>query len=157
MLILTTFAVSSPTIIKIYKYPQQSIARHKNFISENLTYSKHQSGIYYYIEQLKLGLEDFTYKPEKFNIIVLWGITLEPTVFYFLLIGLIYSFRHILSPQFLLIILNYVIMFIPIVVLYRFSSVWREFGFLPTIYILSALGMYFLYQLISRVARIFTP
>lgn len=157
LLTLTVSLIVSPTIIKIYKYPQQSIARHKNFVSENITYSKNQTGVFYYLEQLKLGVEDFTYKSEKFNIIMLWGITLEPFVFYCFIIGLLYSLRYIARPPFFLILLNYVVMFIPIVVLYRFTSVWREFGFLPTIYILSSFGVYLLYKLITRLTRIVTP
>ena len=155
-LVLIVFVVISPTIVKINKYPQQSIGRHKNFVSENITYSQNQQGSYYYLKQLELGFEDFLYKPEKFNIIGLWGIILEPIVFYFFIIGLLYSLRYAARPPFFLVLLNYIIMFIPIVVLYRFSSVWREFGFLPTIYILSSLGIYFIFKSISHLIGIFT-
>jgi hypothetical protein len=154
LLILTITLIISPTIVKVCKFPQQSIARHKTFLSENVAYSKNQKGIFYYLDQLKLGFEDFTYKPEKFNIPALWGITLEPFVYYCFVIGLLYSLLYIMRPPFFLILVNYVLMFIPIVVLYRFTSVWREFGFLPTIYMLAAIGLVALQKIISRLIRL---
>ncbi|OGH24142.1 MAG: hypothetical protein A3B47_04715 [Candidatus Levybacteria bacterium RIFCSPLOWO2_01_FULL_39_24] len=156
LLSLTIFLMTSPTVIKINKYPRQSIARHRDFISQNIVNSKNQSVINYYFEQLKLGLTDFEYKQEKFNIVGLWGVTLEPFVFLFFLMGLTYTFLRIAMPQYFLIIANYIIMFIPIVILYRFTSAWREFGFLPTIYITASIGIYASHKLISRFIRFFT-
>ncbi|MBI4226310.1 glycosyltransferase family 39 protein [Candidatus Roizmanbacteria bacterium] len=140
LFVLSTFIVSSPTFVKIYRYPRLSIQRHKNFFSENVTLSKNQGGIKYYIIQLQLALKDFNFSKAKYTIIGLWGITIEPIVIISMLIGILYILRFIYKPQHILMFLFFMIMFIPIVILNRFSSIWREYGFLPTIYGFAAIG-----------------
>lgn len=141
---LTAFMVFSPTLAKIYNYPSQSIGRHKNFTNENFDKSKNGGGFFYYIDQFILGLDDHLYTRNKYDIPGLWGITIEPVITFCFIIGLlitVFGFRQ--YPQMLIILLNWMVMFIPIVVLNRTTSVWREYGFLPSIFILAAFGAYF--------------
>lgn len=151
VLMTTTFMVISPTIAKIYKYQPTSIGRHKDLIFENLNYSKNQGRFVYYIDQIKSVFKDFISHEDIYNM-TLWGIILEPAVLFFFLVGFVYSIKYLFHYPFfiLLIYLDFFISFIPLVVYYR-SSIWREYGFLPTIYIFSAIGMAIIYNIISKV------
>lgn len=152
LLLLATFTiylVSFPTLIKIFKYPNGSISRHQIFLKENLVKSK--GNIYYYTDQIKLVLLDFVPNNNRYNIQMLWGITLEPIILLTLIIGIISVFAKFYKPESILIIANFVLMFVPIVVLSRTTSIWREIGFLPSIYIISAIGAGFIAEKITKI------
>ena len=140
-LILSTFIVSSPTIIKICKDPHRSIGRHRSFIVTNIKNSETGNGLFYYRNQVGLIIKDFQFDSNKYLTTTLWGITIEPIIIFLLLIGLFFSFRYFYQPQFFLILISFFTMFIPLVILYRTTSIWREYGFLPTIYLLTAIGL----------------
>ena len=53
-----------------------------------------------------------------------------------------------------LLIISYLVMFIPVVVLYRFTSIWREYAFLPTVFMLSSMGIFLLAHFTSKIWRI---
>jgi len=155
LLFVLSFIVISPTLAKIYKYPDQSLARHKKFTLENVDYSKEKNGYFYYIEQFKLALGDFSYKKDKFLATnQLWGATLDPISSVFLPVGLLYVMLNVSKFSSFLLIISYLVMFIPVVVLYRFTSIWREYAFLPTVFMLSSMGIFFLAHFTSKIWRI---
>ena len=147
--ILTIFVVSSPTLIKVYKYKDATIGRHSEFLNENIKYSN--KNFNYFIEQLKLAFNDFKPQINKYKVQNLWSITLDPVVYSFLIFGLIIVLGEFYKPEFFIIILNFIIMFFPVVILYRFTSIWREYGFLPSIYIISSIGIYNLIEIIRKI------
>ena len=157
VLLTSTFMTSSPTFIKIKKRPQFYLGRHQGFLRENVERSqKDQQPLFYYFKQLKLAVEDFKYQPEKFIKTGLWGTSLDPLTLIVLTLGLIFSLKNIFLPQYLLILLNFFIMFIPIVVVYRSESLWRECAFLPTLFMLSAIGIDLISNLLSKIINLFT-
>jgi len=151
VMIVTIFITSSPTLVKINKYRQQSLTRHKNFIGDNLNFSKNQGGIYYYGEQIKLTIKDFDFDENKYKIMGLWGITLEPIVVLFFIIGLVYALKVFYKSESIIILASFGVMFVPVVFLYRTTSVWREYGFLPSIYMLAAIGAYSISKLLAKL------
>lgn len=154
MLIVTMLLTISPTLIKIHKYKDLSIGRHKNFIKENIDYSNNAGSITnYYANQAKLALEDFKFSEEKYKILMLWGITIDPFIFGLLLIGILYGLFNVLKPPFIITFISFFIMFIPVIVFYRTISIWREYGFLPSIYILASIGLYFIYDVLNNLKR----
>jgi len=148
---ITTFMTMSPTIAKIVRYPEQSIKRHQEFLQQNENYSKQSSGMFYYVDQIKLAASDLQYNQDKYNIVMLWGITIEPIILLFFLLGVLYMLRHIKYFPNSIVLLDYIVMLIPIVVLYRFTSIWREYGFVPSLYIIASLGAYIFLQAVIKV------
>jgi 4-amino-4-deoxy-L-arabinose transferase-like glycosyltransferase len=141
MTFLITFIVSSPTYIKIYKNKEITLGRHYGFVKENVKNSSIQK--YYYLNQIKSVFTSFVPNKNKYEISGLWGITIEPIIFITFLIGLIIALIKIYKPINFLVITNFIIMFIPVVVLYHGNSVWRNYGLFPSIYILSSIGMFY--------------
>ncbi len=156
-LILATFITSSPTIAKISRYPEQSILRHQIFLQENIEKSKRNQGVWYYVQQVKLGIYDLFFTTEKYRAPSLWGIVIEPPTLFLFVIGFIWVLRTAYRLPSFLLLLSYGIMFIPIVLLNRATSIWREYGFVPSIYGISALGGYALAKgaahLLARVVK----
>lgn len=153
ILSLSFFITMSPTIAKVIKHPKSSMGRHGEFINKNLDMAtgENKSVGKYYIEQVKLAINDFAYQKNKFDVLILWGITLEPITIFFLLVGLFYSILNFYKPEYLLVLLNFMVMFIPVVILFRTTSIWREYSFLPSIYILSTIGLVQFSVLISKI------
>ena len=157
LLLISTFITSSPTFIKIKKRPQFYLGRHQGFLRENVERSqKDQRPLFYYFKQLKSAVEDFNYQPEKFIKIGLWGASLNLIALIALVLGLIFSLKNIFLPQYLLILLNFFIMFVPIVIVYRSASLWREYAFLPTLFMLSTIGIDLVSSLLSKIINLFT-
>jgi hypothetical protein len=154
ILCFTTFIVTSPTIAKIVRYPDLSIRRHQEFLRQNEDFSKQKNGLLYYADQARLAVFDLGYDPQKYKIVLLWGITIEPSVLLLVLIGALYVLRNIKYFPNQILILDYIVMLIPVVVMYRFTSIWREYGFVPVLYIAASLGMYFIYNALSKNARL---
>lgn len=149
ILLITTFVVISPTLVKIYKYPEISIGRHKNWTMQNLQSAGDKGGLAFYFDQFKLRLNDITtYQENKYNLYGLWGVTLEPPVIILLISGLLYSLIHIFSSLYFILLLDFLIMFVPVVVIYHAESWWREIVLLPVIYIISAIGAAFIFNVI---------
>jgi hypothetical protein len=143
ILIITTFIIFSPTLIKIIKYPDVS----KDFINNNINYSKENGNLYYYLENVKLTIQDFSYKSDNYKKVVFWRITIEPVVYYLFIVGFIYSLCYIHLPHNFIIILSFLIIFIQIIMFYSSSGIYIEHGLLPVIYILASAGVY----IISRI------
>jgi len=155
---ISIFITSAPTIAKVIKYPTQSIQRHKSFVAENIVASKSAgSRLSYYSEQFVLVINDFTPALAKYNIRGLWGLTLNYTTYITMILGLIYIIVKRRNREGVFIVVSFLIMFAPVVILNRTTSVWREYAFVPTVYIFSAYGMYAIYQVIRNIKGIGTP
>ncbi len=153
MMGFTIFLVSSPTFIKIAKYPTSSIARHEDFINKNIQHSKTNGGLTYYLNQLETAFSRFTsdYSGYKGHLFPYWGITIEPLIQVLFIIGLLYITYKIKDKKNQLLMLSFFILFIPVVVLERGISEWREYGFFNHIYLLSAIGMWLIYSLCKKL------
>jgi Dolichyl-phosphate-mannose-protein mannosyltransferase len=155
ILFVSIFLTASPTIPKILRYPQISIGRHQEFISQSIhsAYSGSHSGIQLYIDRSVDAINEFSYKPEKYGFAGLWGVTLDPLTQVLLIFGLLYVLRFIYRGEMLLILLQFVVMFIPIVLIDKSTSVWREYGFIPSVYVISALGFGCIYRFLSSCMK----
>ncbi len=150
---IATFITISPSIAKVIKYPQRVFQRHEVFIAENVNRSKNaQNPLAFYSEQILTTLHDFVPSPKKYAQSGLWGISINPLVFITMILGLAYVLLRMREGQYLFLVLSFAVMFIPVVVLNRFTSIWREYGFLPTIFIFSAFGIHFLYSLLCKIS-----
>lgn len=140
ILYTATFLTMSPTIAKVIRYPELSIARHRQFFQQNVEYARNTTPVGYYLNQIKVTLLNVNYKADKYSTDPMWGVTVEPVVITLSVLGGLYllvTLRNIASSM---VLLNYIVMLIPLVVLFRFTSVWREYATLPAIYIAAALG-----------------
>jgi hypothetical protein len=155
---LALFITMSPTIAKVRKYPSQSIQRHKSFVAENLKVSENSaSGLLFYGEQFVLAVRDFTPDLSKERITGLWGLTISYTTYFTMIIGFLYILIKKMNRQGIFVILSFLVMFVPVVILNRTTSVWREYAFLPTVHTLSAYGIYVLYRSLQKIQKIGTP
>lgn len=151
---LTVFMVISPTLIKVVRYPERSTGRHLTFIqqNENLAQQKGKGDFgFYYVDQVKEVGADFIYHPAKYSYGTLWGVTIEPFVLMMFAVGSMYLIWNIRRFVNRLLLIDGVVMLIPVVVLFRTTSVWREYGLLPVIYLFTGLGMWCVARLVSLV------
>ena len=151
----SSFLVSSPTFAKIINYRDASLGRHQIFINKNIGHSKQEGGIRYYAKQLSITLNSFTTGTLNYqkNTFPYWGVTIEPLLQGLLVLGLAYILINIKKEQNQLLLSSFIFMFIPLVVLERGISEWREYGFFSHIYLFAALGIYFLGMLVIKALR----
>lgn len=153
MIGFVAFLVFSPTFIKIAKYPTSSIARHKDFINKNVQHSYTNGGLTFYFNQFEKAFSRFIsdYSGYKGHFFPYWGITIEPLIQVLFIIGLLYIIFKIKDKKNQLLILSFLVLFIPVVVLERGISEWREYGFFNHIYLFSAIGMWLIFSLCKRL------
>ena len=134
----------SPIFPKIIRYPEQSIARHSDFIQQNITMAEEsKSAFTYYVDQIVFLYQDYSKGDKNFLVQGLWGITIDPAIQLLSIIGIfliiIQVIRKKTDPFWLILFFTFcVLLFIPFVLLYRTASVWRAYVTLPLIYIFAA-------------------
>lgn len=136
---ILTFA---PTIPKILRYPDRSIGRHEKFTMENVEHSVTEGKLLplYYGEQAMMLFKDFGFRQNAYGVSYLWGITLEPLVTALVLIGALTVIAKVFQPFEFLVTAEFILMAVPVVILYRATSIWREYGFVPVIYLWAGIG-----------------
>ncbi|MDO8657909.1 MAG: hypothetical protein Q7K55_04165 [Candidatus Levybacteria bacterium] len=131
-----------PTFVKLYKYPEQSLGRHKNFMEYNYKESSlHKNRFAYYLEQFSLVNNNFGFSQDHYRSDGPWGPALNYTVIFFYFLGLAYCITRLSSPGFFLLFIAWFAMFIPEVVLFLTGSVWRLINFAPLVFIFSGIGI----------------
>lgn len=138
---------ASPLIPKIIAHPDTTLGRHAGFFEQAVT-SSEQTGApaLYYLGQAGQLVADFIQGADNFKRFGLWGITLEPLGVALLVLGillaLIQAIRRDVSPFWLVILLTLLtLLVIPLIILFRTSSVWRAFAILPLVYLLISLAL----------------
>lgn len=143
------FLVCSPTFIKIVKYPERAaIARHEQFISNNVQKSKVNGGVTYYLNQTKQTALDFLrFHPDyQGHTYPYWGITLEFFIQILFLLGLVFTVYEYKMFESRLLLLSFFILFIPLVLFDRATSEWREYAFFDFVYFFAGFGLYLVYM-----------
>ncbi|PJE69226.1 hypothetical protein COU96_00855 [Candidatus Shapirobacteria bacterium CG10_big_fil_rev_8_21_14_0_10_38_14] len=136
-----SFFVISPTLVKLYKYPQ-TLSRHEGFFSENLNRASKRAGpLSYYFEQFSLVIKEFGYSKNHYSSDGPWGPALNPLMVLLYHFGLVFCLLQLTLPSFRLFFLSWIVMFIPVVILYITGSVWRLINFAPSVFIFSAVGI----------------
>lgn len=153
----TGFLVSSPTIVKILKYPQQSIGRHESFIGKNVLLSSTHGYFMYYFDQFQSAVSRFFTHYASYNghVYPYWGITIEPIIQFLMIIGFVYTILRWKDTKYQILLISFVAMFIPVVLLERGISEWREYGFFNHIYLFAGVGGWFVFSQIQRILKIF--
>lgn len=148
---LVTFAFTiSPNIAKFKKYPR-TLARQKNSFSVILKRYTEEKTINLYIKETVSISSNFIYNKAKFSVYGQWVTTLDPVVSFFFISGLIIFILKIRSGEYLFTLLNFVVMFIPIVIFDKEGSTWRQFGFFAGIYMISSVSIYKISKLIDSL------
>lgn len=138
----------SPIFAKIKQNPEQSIGRHEDFLKQNVSRSgETRSIIDYYVSQFSMLKEDFQVGENKFHVQGLWGITLSPLIQLLTMMGFLLCLLQVLRKNensfWVIILLTlFMLLFIPFVVLYRITSVWRSYAILPVVYMLSVYALF---------------
>jgi len=131
----------SPLFAKLYKYPQQSIGRHKDLFQQNITLSEQsKSPLIYYADQIGLIYNDYISGESNFSSGALWGITIDPAIQVLCILGLLILIIQLIrrkdDPFWLVIIFTFfILLLIPLVVIYRTGSAWRAYIILPMLYL----------------------
>jgi hypothetical protein len=137
----------SPLLPKVYKYPQESIGRHSDFIQQNINLSgESKSPAAYYFDQMKLLADDFSLGARNFHLEGLWGITLDPAIQVLSILGVLLAIIQVIrkkSTSFWLIIIVSLctLLLIPFILLYRTTSLWRSYAVLPIVYLLATFSI----------------
>lgn len=129
----------SPTFIKIIRFPQISVGRHQNFVSQNRLQTG-MPGSNQYFGKFTDAVQDFSVNVSEYGDNYLWGVNLEPVQLFLLASGLVFVLINLVRSENILTLGQFSIMFIPVVVVYKATSVWREYSFWPSIHVLIALG-----------------
>jgi hypothetical protein len=144
----------SPIIPKIIRYPDQSIARHGDFIQQNFSMAEDsKSPVGYYLDQIGLLFRDYFKGDINFQVNGLWGITIDPAIqlssIFGILLLIVQAIRKRGDFFWLVSIFTFLLLlFVPFVLLYRTESVWRAYVTLPLIYLFASFA-------ISKVATYF--
>lgn len=153
----TVILVSSPTAVKMVKFSEQTVGRHYNLYDSNVNLAKKANSVaQYYIGQLGTVIREF--QSQKDNYMThgypYWGITIEPTIQYLFILGLLFALFNITKRQYYLMLLSFSVMFIPIVIFDQgIVHAWREYGFQSLIYIFSALGANVIISIFTKLFK----
>jgi hypothetical protein len=100
-----------------------------------------RQGIGYYGEQAWLLVRDFRVDPGLLRVAGPWGIRLDPVVFGCFLVGFVLVWRFVWRREHFVLACGFCWFALVMVVLYRFTSDFREMGLFPWIYCMAALGL----------------
>ena len=137
----------SPVIPKIAKDPLFALGRHKEFLDLSTSQAATSgSPILFYLNQFGQIVKDLISNAGSFDVPLLWGITLEPMIVIFFILGLIvlvYDLIRRKANSYWWVVLGtlMIILIIPQVVLFRFSSVWRSYAAWPVLYLIVGYGL----------------
>lgn len=149
---MSIILTASPTISKSIAHPTLTLGRHVEFMSENNLSSgtNLESKTGYYLSQMELVVNDFSYRPSSFSTVSLWGIVLEPLFGLLFVVGFFGSLLYINRFRTFLLYVGLLIFSIPLVILSRGTSIWREYAMSPFIFIFCALGYEYTVQYIKK-------
>ncbi len=151
------FVCISPLIPKLIQYPE-SVSRHGEFLQENLNMSgESKTTLSYYWEQVLLLREDYFRGETDFSAQGLWGITLDTPIQFLSVLGIVLIIIQTIRKKndyfWLVVILTFFVqLFVPFVLLFRTSSVWRAYPIFPIVYLFA---IYALVE-ISRSMKLIT-
>lgn len=151
--LITIIFITSPNIAKIHKYPS-SVLRQKKSFSVNYKHFAENKNNNYYINQISIVFKNIIYNKDKFSDYGLWVTTLDPVISIFVIIGFVYFLTRITSINYLFTFLNFLIMFVPIVVFDREGSTWREFGLFSGIYMIASVTIFYAFQFVVKKIRL---
>jgi hypothetical protein len=157
LFILFFFVCISPIIPKLIQSPE-TLSRHVDFLNQNISLSNESKTplSYYWNQALLLG-EDFSKGNVEFDNQGPWGITLDPMIRTLSLLGILFIIIQTIrkkSDHFWLVVIFtfFTMLFIPFIILFRSTSVWRAYPILPIVYLFAIYGI----VEISNLMRIFT-
>jgi hypothetical protein len=158
-LIFMAFIVLSPTIARVIRYPDMTIARHERYVNINATVSSTHGGIQYYFDQFTYTMGKIVPKNDLYNnhAFPYWGITIEIPIFILFLIGLFVLIRKIKEMKSHILVYSYLILLMPLILLERGLSDWREFTVIPIIYIVVGIGGDFILKILIRIFKKINP
>lgn len=156
IILVILFVTIAPTLVKIYKYPDQSLYRHEQFLVHNINEARvRTNSLSYYIEQFNVVNSNFGFNVIHYGSDGPWGPALNPAIIFFFILGLAYSLTRFRSPSFFLSITTWVFMYIPVVILFMTMSVWRLINFAPVVFLFTAIGIVIFIELVIRTIPIF--
>lgn len=151
----TCVIVCYPTIIKTVRFPEITIGRHESFVEKNIVNSKDKGTLEYYIDETVYSLTRFVPNSKNYqeNTYPYWGMTIEWNIFIPFLIGLTVLIYKIREEKIWFLFINWIVLFIPLVFLERGISNWREYSFLPFIYITASVGISYMASLLAKILK----
>jgi hypothetical protein len=152
------FVSVSPLVPKLIQRPD-AYSRHKEFLQVNVDMSgESNTTMGYYWEQAVLLAEDYFRGQTEFNGPGLWGITLDPLIQMLSVLGIVLIIIQVVrkksDPFWLMVIFTFFIqLFVPFILLFRTSSVWRAYPILPLVYLFATYALFEISAAMKFVTR----
>ncbi len=149
----------SPIVPKLIWYPSESIARHSAFFQQGVEYSQEaKSPLSYYVEQIGLLYQDYTRGKDNFGVEGLWGITLDPIIQVLSILGIILAIVLVIQKRsdsfWIIVFIGWIfLLLVPLVFVYRTTSVWRSYGVLPIVYLLATYALVQIVKLLTFLTQ----
>jgi hypothetical protein len=149
----------SPIVPKLVWHYNESLARHGAFFQQGLQLSEEsKSPLTYYLDQIGLLYQDYTRGEGNFAAEGLWGITLDPIIQILSILGVVLAIVLVIQRKsdsyWLIIILSWgLLLLVPLVLMYRTTSVWRAYGIVPIVYLLATYSLVQIAKLLKFVAE----
>ena len=137
----------SPIVPKLVWHYNESLARHTAFFQQGLQLSEEtKSPLTYYFEQIGLLYNDYTKGADNFATEGLWGITLDPIIQILSILGIGLAIILVIQKKsdsyWWIIILSWgLLLLVPLVLMYRTTSVWRAYAIVPIVYLLATYSL----------------